>query len=623
MHSFYFQAFIYLLAAVISVPLAKRFGLGSVLGYLIAGVIMGPHVLGLIGEEGPDLMHIAEFGVVMMLFLVGLELRPALLWELRGSILGMGGLQVVATALVIGIAAKFCGLGWQPSLSIGLIFAMSSTAIVLQSLNEKGLMKTPGGDACFSVLLFQDLSIIPILALLPLLGTLPLASTAGHLSNPLAGFPQWEQGLFVLGAVITVIAAGRFLLRPLFRYIASTELREMFTATTLLLVVGIAELMQTVGLSAALGTFLAGVVLAESEYRHQLEADIEPFKGLLLGLFFIAVGAGIDFTLLAHRPALIAGLVAGVLILKFLVLLALGRGFRLEAGQSFLFAFALAQGGEFAFVLFSYAKDHGVLAPDLANMLTAVVALSMATAPLLFTINDNLVQSRFTVRRAEREPDRIDEYESPVLLAGFGRFGHVVGRLLRANGFPTTVLDHDPDQVDALRRFGLKSFYGDASRLDMLRSAGAEKAKIFILAIDDEVRSLEIIRTVQENFPHLQILARANSRQHAYELLQLGVKDVFRETFGSALDLGVAALRTLGVRAWRAHRAARIFREYDEASMRELVTLLGDEQEYLSRARQHIENLEQVLQADEKRFGNGPDPQWDEPYSRTAEPEAQ
>lgn len=589
-------AFVYLLAAVVTVPLAKRFGLGSVLGYLVAGIVIGPYSLRLVGDSN-DVMHFAEYGVVMMLFLIGLELRPARLWQMRVPIVGMGGLQLLATALAVGGAAFWCGLDWRPALAIGLILAMSSTAIVLQSLDEKGLMKTPGGQACFSVLLFQDMAVIPVLAILPLLATVP-RSGSGALPRRLEGWQAWQQALLFLAAVAAVVLAGRFLLRPFFRYIAASRLREMFTATALLLVLGIALLMQRIGLSAALGTFLAGVVLAESEYRHQLEADIEPFKGLLLGLFFISVGASIDFALMARHPGLIALLVVGLLFLKFTVLFALSRLFKFPKGEGFLFAFALAQGGEFCFVLLSFATQQSVLSPATANILVASVALSMAATPLLLVANDKLVQPRFTRGKSEREPDTIDEHDNPVILAGFGRFGHVVGRLLRANGFGTTVLDRDGEQVETLRRFGLKSFYGDASRLDLLRSAGAKQAKLFILAIDDEARSLDIVKTVRQHFPQLEIMARALSRQHAYELLNLGIKVVHRDTFGSALDLSVDALKKLGLTAEEASHAAQVFRDHDEASVRDLATLLGDEKAYISRARQHIENLERLLGAD-------------------------
>lgn len=594
----FYQAFIYLAAALVAVPLAKRLGLGSVLGYLLAGVTIGPFVLRLVAGGG-DVMHFAEFGVVMMLFLIGLELRPALLWRMRGPILGLGGLQVAGTAVVLGAVAFLASLSWQPALAVGLILAMSSTAIALQSLGEKGMLKSPGGEASFAVLLFQDIAVIPILAVMPLLATLPTAGTdAAHGSGALAALPGWQRAILVLAAVAAIVLAGRFLLRPFFRYIAGTRLREMFTATALFIVIGIAMLMQKLGLSPALGTFIAGVVLADSEYRVQLESDIEPFKGLLLGLFFISVGASIDFALMARQPVAIAQIVLGLILLKFLVLFALGRWFGLRKGDGFLFACALAQGGEFAFVLLSFATAEAVLLPETANLLIASVALSMAAAPLLLVINDKLVQPRFQTKKPQRDADEIDEHDSPVILAGFGRFGHIVGRLLRANGFPTTVLDNDADQVETLRRFGMNSFYGDATRLDLLHSAGAERARLFVLAIDDEAKALQVVKMVQQHFPRLQILARATSRQHAYELLRLGVSQIYRDTFGSALDLSVEALRTLGLDELRAKRAAEIFREHDEASVREMAQLENDLEVYASLARKHTMNLERALQSD-------------------------
>lgn len=595
----FLYAFIYLAAAVITVPLAKRLGLGSVLGYLLAGIVIGPFCLRLVGTEGTDVMHFAEFGVVMMLFLIGLELRPALLWKMRASILGLGGAQVVATAGLVTLAAVLLGFRWEIGLALGVILAMSSTAIVLQLLNEKSQMRTAGGQAAFSVLLFQDIAVIPILALLPLLATLPRAAAAmDGQREGLSALPAWQSALLTLAAVAAVILSGRFLLRPLLRYIAATHLREMFTATALLLVVGIALLMRQVGLSPALGTFLAGVVLAESEYRHQLETDIEPFKGLLLGLFFISVGASIDFALIAREPRTIALLVVGLLALKFTVLFVLARFFRLEPSQRFLLAFALAQGGEFAFVLCSFAAQYGVLTSEVANLAIATVAVTMAAAPLLFTLNDRFVQPRYLSRIPEREPDEIDERDNPVILAGVGRFGHIIARLLRANGIGTTVLDSDAEQVETLRRFGLKSFYGDATRLDLLRTAGAERARMFIIAIDDEEQTLQLIDLVQENFPHLRILARADSRQHAYQILRKGVNEVYRETLGSALDLGGDALLALGVPAERACRAVKIMREHDEASVREMAQWVGDEEGYTSMARLHIANLEKALASD-------------------------
>lgn len=594
------SVFIYLCAAVIAVPLVKRLGFGSVLGYLVAGMIIGPFCLGLVGTEGNDILHIAEFGVVMMLFLIGLELRPAMLWKLRGSILGMGGMQVSLTAGAALLIGMIAGLPWQIALAAGLVLAMSSTAIALQSLNEKGQIKTPGGQASFSVLLFQDIAVIPILALLPLLATLPPSAkdtTSSH-AQGIGSLLGWQQGLLIIGAVLVVIICGRYLLRPIFRYIAATRLREMFTATALLLVVGISLLMQKVGLSPALGAFLGGVVLADSEYRHQLEADVEPFKGLLLGLFFISVGVTIDFALMSQKAGLIALLVTALLAVKFAVLFAVGRFFKLKACNALLFAFALAQGGEFAFVLISFASQHSVFSQETSKLMMATVAASMAIAPLLLMLNDKLVQPCFSGGEKEREADEIDEHDNPVILAGFGRFGHIVGRLLNVNGFTCTVLDHDPEQVEMLRRFGLKCFYGDATRIDLLHSAGAAKAKLFILALRDEEKSLQIVRIVQENFPNLKILARANGRQHAYDLIKAGVNDVYRETLGSALDLGVDALRALGLRAKRAHRSARIFKEHDEASVREFAKFSGNDEEFASLARLHIRNLEQVFESD-------------------------
>jgi monovalent cation:proton antiporter-2 (CPA2) family protein len=601
----FFQVLVYLSAAVILVPLVKRLGFGSVLGYLLAGVVIGPFCLRLVGSQHSDVRHIAEFGVVMMLFVIGLEMRPAILWKMRGPIIGLGGAQVLATTTAVALAAIWIGLKWQMAVAVGFIVAMSSTAIILQLLTERDQMRTAGGKAAFAVLLFQDIAVLPILALLPLLATLQPTGIENDGSNAMARLAGWQHGLLVLGAIGGIIFAGRFLLRPFFRYIAATHLREMFTVTALLLVVAIALLMQKVGLSPALGAFLAGVVLAESEYRHQLETDIEPFKGLLLGLFFISVGSGIDFALIGAKPGTLALLVLGFLALKFVILLAVSRISRLEPSQRYLFAFALAQGGEFAFVLCSFATQNGVLAADVANLFVAVVALTMATAPILMAMNDRFIQPRFSSVLPLREPDEIDEHDSPVILAGVGRFGHIVARLLRANGFGTTVLDNDAEQVETLGRFGIKSFYGDATRLDLLRTAGAERARIFIIAIADEEKALELVELVQENFPHLRILARATSRQHAYEFLRKGVNDVYRETLGSALDLSVGALSVLGLDAERARRAAQIFRHHDEASVRAMAKLNADDEEYVSVGRLHVENLERALQSDREMFRRG------------------
>jgi len=593
------QAFVYLLAAVVMVPVAKRLGLGSVLGYLLAGVVIGPFGLGLLGTDGQDVMHFAEFGVVMMLFVIGLELEPSLLWRLRGPILGLGGLQVTVTTAVVAAIALAVGVPWQGAVAIGMTLSLSSTAIVLQTLQEKGLMKTAGGQSAFAVLLFQDIAVIPMLALIPLLavGHGTEAGAAHQATTLVSELPAWARTLAVLGAVVVIVTGGRYLGRPFFRLMAGTRLREVFTAAVLMLVTGIALLMSQVGLSPALGTFLAGVVLANSEYRHELESDIDPFKGLLLGLFFIAVGASIDFALVGSRPGLILGLVAAVVTVKFLVLLGLGRFFGLGHDQSTLLAFALPQVGEFAFVLFSFAAQEGVLDGRITSPLVAVVALSMAVTPLLLLVNERLVQPRLGTRlAASREPDAVSE-ESPVLIAGFGSFGATVGRLLRANGVRTTVLDHDSDRVDLLRRMGLKVYYGDATRHDLLHAAGAGRARFLVIALDRPDKTLALVHTAQKHFPHLVILARAFDWDDAHDLVEAGVPHVYRDSLDTSLRLGSDTMRLLGFRAHQSVRAAQKFRRHDEESLHEL-TGHRREKDYLSAVRRRIEELEQMLQAD-------------------------
>ena len=601
MDSVLFHAFIYLLAAVIAVPLAKRFGLGSVLGYLAAGVLIGPHVFNLVGDQAGHVMHFAEFGVVMMLFLVGLELQPARLWQMRTQLLGLGGLQVLLTAVAITGLGVALGFEARLSLAAGLILAMSSTAIVLQSLQERGLLQTPAGQGSFAVLLFQDIAVIPIFALLPLLALTNSngAATAASASG-MAALPAWQQTGLVVGAVAALIFAGRYLVNPLFRAIARTGLREVFTAAALLLVVGISLVMQRLGLSAALGTFMAGVVLANSEYRHELEADIEPFKGLLLGLFFITVGANMDLALLRAQPGTIAGLVCALLAIKFAVLFALSRVFKLTTPEGLLFSFALAQVGEFAFVLLSFAVNHQVLTAAQAAPLVATAALTMAATPLLFVLNEKFVQPRFAHPRRDRPADAIDPaaQENPVIIAGFGRFGHVIGRLLRANSIGTTVLDLDAEQVEIIRRLGIKVFYGDATRLELLHAAGAARAKIIVIAIDEEKKAIALLETVQKNFPHLKIFARAVGRVHAYEYQKRGVQTFYRETLGSSLDLGVDLMQALGMRRMQARRAALLFKRHDEQSMRELAQFWEDDEAYFKNARQHIEAFEQMFASD-------------------------
>lgn len=609
--NFFFQATIYLLSAVIMVPIAKKLGLGSVLGYLIAGVLIGPFLLGFVGREGQDIMHFAEFGVVMMLFLVGLELEPALLWRLRGPILGLGGLQVIITALIVFLISMIIGLPWKEGLAIGFIVAMSSTAIVLQTLNEKGLMKTSAGQSSFAVLLFQDIAVIPILALLPLLATKTGMGGAEHNDTFISSFPSWAQPLIVIGAVALVIVAGMYIVKPVLRYVAKTRLRELFTATALLIVVSITVLMVGVGLSPALGTFLAGVILANSEYKHELESDIEPFKGLLLGLFFIAVGASIDFGMIVREPLLIFGIVAALMVIKTIILLILGAIFKLRTDQNFIFSFGLSQVGEFAFVLLSFSLQEGVLASETVSLLMAVVAITMALTPLVMLLIEKIILPRIGTKEIEvtKEHDSIEE-SNPVIIAGFGHFGNTIGRFLRANGVHATILDIDSDRVDTLRKMGLKVFYGDASRYDLLKSAGADAAKIIILAIDDPEKNLEIIHTIKKHFPNLKILSRARNRYYAYELMDEGVKHIYRETLDTSIRLGIDALKFLGYRSHSVHRMAKLFFKLDEHHLKDLGKVRNDQKVYISYAKQRIEEIEESMKNDEM-FGEIKEEGWD------------
>ena len=610
-NSFLFQAMVYLAAAVFTVPIAKRLGLGSVLGYLVAGILIGPFVMGFIGQEGEDIMHFAEFGVVMMLFLIGLELEPALLFRLRRSIVGLGGLQVIITAVIIAAIAYLLGLAMKPSLALGMILSLSSTAIVLQTLNEKDLIKTAAGQSSFSVLLFQDIAVIPMLALFPLLSAMPATGTVDS-ENMLTGLPGWVQTLVVLGSVLSIILLGRFIIRPLLRMVAATRLRELFTATALLLVVGIAVLMIQVGLSPALGTFLAGVVLANSEYKHELESDIDPFKGLLLGLFFIAVGASIDFTLVFDNPLLIIGLVAGLMIIKGVVLFLLGKMFHLKLDQNLLFSFALSQVGEFAFVLFSFSLQEHILTPELTSIMVAVVAISMAITPLLLLLNEKLLLPYIGTRESveNKSPDLIAEM-NPVIIAGFGHFGNAVGRFLRAHGIPMTILDNDSDRVDLLRKMGFKVYYGDASRHDLLDSAGASRAKLIIIAIDATEKRLEMIETIKKHFPNLRMLVRAKDRFDAYDQMNAGMLHVYRETIDTALRVGVDVMSLLGYRKYTSQRAARTFLRLDEQNLKKLASI-QDKDEYILTAKADIEELEKMIQADINQLINAEDKGWDE-----------
>jgi glutathione-regulated potassium-efflux system protein KefB len=600
------DAFVYLAAAVIAVPIANRLGLGSVLGYLIAGVVIGP-VLGVVGSETTDVQHFAEFGVVMMLFLVGLELRPAVLWKMRKQLIGLGGLQVVATTAVFAGAGLLFGLSWQSALALGMILAVSSTAIVLQTLNEKGWMKTQGGQSSFSVLLTQDIAVIPMLAVLPLLAVAhgdPHASdthgdTAGHGGEALAALPGWAQALIILAVIAAIIVAGRHLLRPIFRFIAEAHLREIFTATALLLVIGIALMMDFVGLSPALGTFLAGVVLSDSDYRHELESDIEPFKGLLLGLFFLTVGAGIDFGLLFGAPGTIFGLAFGLMAAKFVLLYALGTIFKLQGADRWLFALGLAQAGEFAFVLFGFASGSGVLEQSLLQTMTLVVAISMLLTPALFILYEKVVAPR-VIAKSDREPDVIDS-RGRIVVAGMGRFGQIVSRLLMTSGYDVVILDHDPQTIENLGRVGVRTFYGDVTRPDLLHGAGLMEADLFVAAIDDREKQTMVVEHVARTYPNVKILARARDRHHVYELEKAGAHYAEREVFEGAMSIGRKALVELGAHPFRARTKAKDFRNHDLAMLDDLRENYHDggvDKSYIDAMRAHSETLYEIMRVD-------------------------
>ncbi len=632
MDGFLLLAFLFLVAGVVAVPIASRLGLGSVLGYLIAGIAISP-LLHRLGVDVVSIQHFAEFGVVMMLFLVGLELEPRILWSMRHRVLGLGGLQVTVTALAIaGIAVAF-GQPWRIALAIGLVFSLSSTAIVLQTLNEKGLMQCDGGQASFSVLLFQDIAVIPMLAFIPLLASPELAGAAAthateaeHASLSLVErLDGWQQALVTAGAIAFVVVGGHYLTRPIFRFIAAARLRELFTAVALLLVIGTALLMTAVGLSPALGTFLAGVVLANSEYRHELESDVDPFKGLLLGLFFITVGASIRFDVLRANADEVAAMTLGLMALKAAVLYALARTFRITGSDRWLFTLGLAQAGEFGFVLLSFAVGSSVIPGVLADKLLLVVALSMLLTPALFILFDKVVAPRFAESQAA-EADEIDQ-KGTVIIAGHGRFGGIINRILKSSGYHTVVLDYQSEHLEMLRAFGVEVFFGDATRPDLLHAAGIDEAKMLVIAIDDKENATELVRYVTKNHPHVYIVVRAFDRHHVYELWAAGARDIIRETFDSALRAGRSALEALGVHPYDAERQTRGFVINDRHQMRDLAPLFKPDVpahqnvEYVERAKVYIDRYRDAMHGSSAAFGSRLDRGWVPPTLEDVEAE--
>ncbi len=621
MEGFLFQASIYLAAAVIAVPIAARLGLGSVLGYLAAGILIGP-ALGLVGAETKDLQHFAEFGVVMMLFLIGLELEPRALWDMRHRLLGLGGAQLVLSTLALMGVAMAYGQPWNVSLAIGLTLALSSTAIVLQTLTEKGLIQTAGGRSVFSILLTQDIAVIPILAFLPLLtvavpmgmlpdGSISLDAETVQDAHDAAGddagaaqaafslidsLPAWGVTLVTIGAIAAIIVTGVFFTRPVFRFIHSAKLREMYTALALLIIVSISFLMMLVGLSPALGAFLAGVVLASSEFRHELETDLEPFKGLLLGLFFITVGAGINFELLMSNTLVIIGMALLVILVKGAILFGLGVAFSLKGRHQWLLALSLAQAGEFGFVLISFSVATGVMPNPVAETLLLVIALSMLITPFLFIIYDQ-ISKRSEATQGTPDPDEIDD-EGPVIIAGVGRFGQIVNRLVQASGFQTVVLDHNPQTIAVMRRFGFKAFLGDPTRPDILRKAGIADARVLVVALDNPAHALALVEYARKLRPDLHIVARAHDRTDVYRLYKAGADDIVREMYDSSLRAGRYVLENLGLSEYEAAEAQRFFYHHDRTSVRELAGLWRDDiapdqnTAYVKRAKELQKDLE-------------------------------
>lgn len=618
MESFLLQASIYLGAATIVVPLSVRLGLGSVLGYLAAGILMGP-VMGIAGAEASDLQHFAEFGVVLMLFLIGLELRPAALWDMRQKLIGMGGLQVGLTLAAIAALAMVFGLDWRVALVFGMLGAMSSTAIVLQTLSEKGLMRTQGGRASFAVLLSQDLAVVPILSILPLLalgggtgaGDGHTQGVAGGLVSLVQGLPGWGVAALTLAIVGAIVLTGHFLSRPLFRFVHAARLPEMSTFVSLLLVIGVAFLMMLVGLSPALGTFVAGMVLANSEFRHQLEADLQPFKGLLMGLFFMTVGVGINFALLVAAPLLILTVVLALIAIKVAVLFLVAVIFHLKSHDRMLFTLGLAQGGEFGFLIISIARSEGSLPTELGQMAQLVISLSMLLTPLLF-LGYEKIAARIAARQGEAAADEIDE-RGAVIIAGVGRFGQVINRLLRHSGLTTVVLDSDMGTIETQRRFGVKSFFGDPTRPELLEAAGLMEAQALVVAIDNRDKATQLVRFVRQKRPDLPIIARARDRIHVYELYQAGATKIVRETFDSSVRAGRYVLESMGFSDYEAATVSQAFWRLDRSSMQKLAELwvpgqrMDLNKEFVARARELDAEMAQSLmqELDEAKLKTG------------------
>lgn len=611
--SILFQSIVFLAGAILCVPIAKRFGLSSVIGYLMAGMLIGPFILGFVGQEGEDILEFAEFGVVMMLFIIGLEIKPKSFWQMRKIVLGMGSIQVFGTiALTFAILYGF-DIEWKLSLTVAMAVALSSTAITLQTNKEKGLMQTTYGTSSFSILLFQDIIVIVMLAVLPLLSNLSDGATVetnGHNSHTsfLENLPLGWQALSIVSSIILIIVAGRFLVVPMLRIVAKSKVRELLVASALLIVAGISFLMELVGLSPALGAFLGGVVLATSEFKHELESTLDPFKDLLLGLFFMAVGASINFAVIGENPLLISGLVISVILIKAIVLFIIGIIFKMKIDQRLLLMVGLAQIGEFAFVLLSFAFQLNIFEKEQLDILLVVTALTMTLTPILWIINEHLCLPKIGTKESENKPMDDIQVNNKTILVGFGHFGSTIGRFLRAHGISTTVLDIDSNRVDFLRKMGFEVFYGDASRMDLLESAGIAEADYLICAIDNPDVALGIVKKVKDKYPHVKLLVRARNRYDAYDLHNIGVEHIYRESLDTSVKMASDVLHFMGFDRDATHDQATKFINLDVRSLKRLATTPKNGKEYIFKAKEEIAQQEKLLVDDLKigssRVGN-------------------
>lgn len=598
------KVLIFLGAAIIMVPLVRKFGLSSVIGYIIGGIVIGPFVLKLTGNDTEDIMHASEFGVIMLLFMVGLELEPRKFWAMRKRIVGLGLSQMVLTISILFLVLVLAKWPYDQALAIAMCFALSSTAIVLQTLQEKNIFKTTAGEASFSTLLFQDIAVIPILALLPIIAKYEVKEE-NEVQLLIQKLPEWIQGGTVLLGITILVLLGKFVFVPFLRYVSKSGMAELLTASSLFLIVGVSELMVIVGLSPALGAFLAGVMLANSEFRHELEAQIDPFKGLLLAVFFVSVGSTINFNIIMEDPMLISTLAILVLVVKFLVLFGIGKLFKIEKTQNYFFAFALSQVGEFAFVLLSYSNKLYLFNDKVTSQLMAVTAITMCVTPILLIIHDKVISNRFNKKEEDKPFDILDASapQKKMIIVGFGHFGSTVGRLLKANNISATVLDHDPERIKVLRSYGFKVYYGDATRIQTLRAAGIEEAEILALCLDNPEDNKYIAELVREQFPNVKLYVRTKNRNDSYYFVNHGIQNIYRETLGTAVEMAVDLLHETGMRKYAARRLGKRFMLIDKASIRRLARTPGDELSNFS-VKEAIQQEEALLAYDSLNFEN-------------------